>query len=300
METFKTTLQNCSRSLQVLQNYIQIGARLAKSSLPRSCYTHWNEVSDLHKALDNSISLLEIRDKAFETMSEITNPVSFPPSPQSEEDKSDMVDLVRFGLGPVSFVTARYLSVSSYLSATWALYDRLAVTNGKIIGTSRMMTLNGKNASKLFDGYFMSGAKLGQYEGGFSLDNVVEEKWRWPVFCSYKIRNMGFHDGFIVGNNPFFKFDDPVNGFRMSDDAENIIIKEFLGMKQDEEPTAEDRNERFPDSDLRAVLKQTQEQIDQLVGMLLTWGVNAFREQVLAFSEPDKAQVLALMDSPQF
>lgn len=295
METFEQELRSVVSTLKELQADAMNCSGSIDGSLPPSCYKFWIDVLSVHQYLESSIPLLGIRDKAFETMKAVSE-MGLKPAELSE-NSATMIDPVRYGSCVVPFAMGRYLSLSTYLSATWGLYDRLALVCGILVKPGNYSDwISGKRMHKLADGFFLVDGNEGVYTRGLSLNRLLEEKWGWPVFCSYRIRNLVLHEGVGMPGDSFFEYDDRLKGFLISDDAKDKIISNYYHVKQikDQEPTAEMRNEMFPSSDLRDILRQSNEQIDRLLGNLLNWVTHAFRSQVLAFSGPGMKLIATL------
>lgn len=296
METFEQTLRSVVSTLKELQADARNCSGSTDGSLPLSCYTFWIDVLSVHQSLESSIPLLGIRDKAFENLKAVSEMILKPA--ELSDNSATMIDPVRYGSCVVPFATARHCALSSYLSATWGLYDRLALVCGTLVRPGSFEAFSGeKRMHKLQDGFFGADGKEGVYVRGLSFDRLVEEKWGWPVFCSYKIRNLVLHDGVGMPNDSFFESDGRLKGFLITIDAQDKLISEFCRTKRMTEPSPETRNEMFPSSDLRDILRQNNEQIDRLLGNLLNWGTHALRSQVLAFSGPGMKLITTLKNT---
>lgn len=303
METFEETLRNIGSTLKELQILTNTGAALADTVLPSSCYQHWGQIASTHAILEPSISLLEIRDEAYKSMVSLTKGKEQLNLESRPERDKNILDPVRYGSIVVSFATARYLSLSSYMSTTWALYDQLTVVAGKLIGPKNFANMRTKKrCPKLPSAFFDMKEKLpdsaeedtkeGKTENlprGFSLDCVIGEKWKWPVFLSYRIRNLVLHDGVGKTNDSFFQSENRISGFCLSEPIQKNLVREFcFATGRQPDVSQEEINQKFPTSDLRVILKQNNEEIDALLERLLLWGTDAFKSQIQLFSEPDK------------
>lgn len=300
METFERTIRDAVSTLKELHETAQRGCDLTDTEQPTSCYEHWERIAALHAKLEASNSLLKVREKALESMKSLTEPGSLVKPDDLTKHEVDMIAPLRYGTDIVPFSTARYLSLSSYLAATWSLYDRLTVICEKIIGPQSVADIPcEKRAPKLESAFFdvkegMKDVDNRPLPRGFSLDCVIREKWRWPVFCSYRFRNLVLHDGIGVTDNSFFETEEPIRGFQLTQTCRKDIVSLFFSSTssgQKKAVTDDDIHEKFPNPDLRIVLTRCNEEIDALFERLLLWGTNAFKFQVQTFSEPDKGRL---------
>lgn len=316
MELKDTIVQMASR-LKKVDAILLNAVNLSSPVVPNDCYVTWQKRSGYHQYLAEVLNLLQVRENACEAMDRLSKEASDVASSPGHE--------FHYCNSPVSFASARFLTLQSYVSTVWVVYDKLANVCARIIGPASIGNndISSRNA-KLYSAFFpdknankkstsneLSLDEPKTNEGnpvdrpnGFALQTLLAHQWSWPVKVSYKIRNLVVHEGMRWVGGCFFRGDSPSDGFKMRDELKTQLDtacgKQLNGGGRLRECLSRMANEDgFPwyGDDVRIILKKCHSEIDVLFSTLLQWCVPAFCSQVMLFSEPDKMSLAPWMEN---
>lgn len=305
MATFENTLREAADKLRRVEQIAQIALQCSGTVVPASCYQHWKDIAAHQSLLLESTPLLSIRNCAFEKLLEITKPNVHALEGELTETSRKYLDPIHFNGQIVPFATARYLTLSSYVSAVWSLYDRLSIFCGQLIGPVGLAhNPLAKRMPKLVHAFIRPEKEQdkekdkekdppGNRPDGFSLGALLPCQWEWPATICYKIRNLVLHDGIGMGGSGFFASDEYSKGFLLTPDAQDLLLSAYLPAKTKNTADYSSRSAGTPgfpwfNNDLRDILERYHGEIDEMLERLIRWGVDSFVKQVTVFAEPDK------------
>ena len=247
--------------------------------LPRKCYERWSEKASLYRSLEGTVKLFLARDESWNNVTGILS-------------QGNIVDanpnLVKYGQHMIDFSVARHLALTSYVSITWSIYDRLANVCGRLSAVVDV-TDNPKNNPKVCEDFLSWGKKSDML--AFGTQFFLIQSYAWPLKVSYKIRNWLVHEGYEEGCIPLFKSDWIADKFILHDDSSNRLEK-VCGFNKDSAGKIEncclgEHEECWPSKDLLVILEKYNYEIDMMFAGLLEWSVNAFTMQFRTFVKRD-------------
>ncbi|MEI7923043.1 MAG: hypothetical protein WCJ40_14150 [Planctomycetota bacterium] len=273
---------------QVEQNAVKLkGAweslsNKGQSSLPNACFEHWLKLATLHQQLSGTTPIFEARNYAWRIVQSLLT---------TDDNESILQNLVLYNAIKMDFSVARHLSLISYVSTTWSIYDRLSNVCGRLAGIAEISNKVNENP-KVID-FFMADKKL-QNPLGFTTNLHLKHSYEWPLRVSYKIRNWLVHEGFEVGDISLFKSNSIFDKFVLNVDAIEKIEKECnsnLNQKDKSKRTcAPQTDEIWTDRDLISILCLCDNEIDIMFSAFLGWSVDSFINQIKLFAARDKIQ----------
>ena len=311
----KKSIEQMAAKLKEVDAILSNAVNLSNPIVPMKCYETWRKRSQYHQYLAEMLNFLQVRENACEAMDKLNKEAS-------DAATSTDHEFHYYGI-PVSFTSARFLTLQNYVSTVWVIYDKLANVCARIIGPPSIGNDDSpirnaklysaffpdKNANKITTSNELSVDEPKINEGnsvdrpnGFALTALLTCQWSWPVKVSYKIRNLVVHEGTRWVGGCFFKGDSPSDGFKIRDELKNHLDnacgKQLNGGGRLRECLSRMANEDgFPwyGDDVRIILKKCHSEIDVLFSTLLQWCVPAFCSQVMLFSEPDKMSLAPWM-----
>ena len=317
MMELKDTIVQKAAQLKEVDAILLNAIKLSNPVVPKNCYVTWQKRSRYHQYLAETLNLLQVRENACEAMDRLSKEASNVAS--SPDHKFHYCD------SPVSFTSARFLTLQSYVSTAWVVYDKLANVCARIIGPASIGNDDSPKRNAKLDSAFFPDKKVDKKSisseqgvdsptakdethldrpNGFALQTLLACQWSWPVKVSYKIRNLMVHEGMRWAGGCFFKGDSPSDGFKIRDELKNHLDnacgKQQNGGGRLRECLSRMANEDgFPwyGDDVRIILKKCHSEIDILLSTLLQWCVPAFCSQVMLFSESDKMSLAPWMEN---
>ena len=255
-------------------------------SLSLGCYALWQKRSELHSALRGTSDLLPMRDQAWDIAAEVHGAI---------DDADTAGSNVRFCGRRVSFATARHLALSAYITSNWTVYDRLCNVCGRLVGHESIGNNPLPTANPKLIEHFMHASKDKNKQHGFSLGLVVPAAYGWPAKVSYVIRNWFVHEGLEADGIALFQGNDVRDSFLLGSDAMRRIeaMCSADGIQHSQCCLSADANHPWYDRDLLTILKIYNGEVDDLLGALLNWSVNAFVSQITIFTERDMGALAA-------
>jgi len=245
-------------------------------AIPRVCYEQWIKRAALHPIISGTQAIFSARETAsllvLSTM-QLQNAVGNPANSK-----------VRYGQFEMDFAVARHLSLTSYVSITWSIYDRLANVCGRLAGTSELAE-NPKRNPKVCEDL------LGKHMSAFSSHLHMLEAYSWPLKVSYKVRNWLVHEGYEEGSTQLFLGSKLADGFHLHAEAKKHLQvccdhKEDVSGKIKTSCISE-ADECWKHGDLLRILEQYNKENDIMFTALLKWSVDSFVGQIKAFGARD-------------
>lgn len=304
-----------------LQSLCQtLSGRAGNLAIPVACYKRWEDMAALYASLLGTISLFDIRDNAWRVVESLTDPTrievekkanSAPQAAPTEKTYDFSHDGIR-----MDFANARHLTLVSYVSVAWSIYDRLANVCGRLAATDEVRQHYKQNPKLVEDllakskdrpsesaeaGSDYKQNKNGRYEYGnqlfaFSMQHHLRSAYDWPTRVSYAIRNWLVHEGQSIGSVRLFHSDNIEDGLRLHGDAVSYIEKicniSRDGNSDPERCCLRDRDNPWrdgQDKDLHTILRCYNGEVDHMLAGLLKWSTDSFVGQFTAFSERDRA-----------
>jgi hypothetical protein len=272
MTDLKTQVEESANKLEEGHRFVT--NKTSGTFLPLKCYERWKENAVFYRHLQLMAPLFITRDKAWEMVRLIA-------------DKRNMKDpeknIIRLNEVDMDFSIARHLNLTSYMTTTWTIYDRLANICGRL-GATDALGQNPRQNPKICEDFL--GTK---FHLGFSLQFHLIQSYSWPIKVSYKLRNWLVHEGYEEGL---------INMFRGSDIDDNFILHpntmdylENCCKTNNERPSCIDSEDAFPwyDQNLLTILPKYHNEIDIMFTSLLKWCVDAFLSQITSFAERDRS-----------
>lgn len=247
------------------------------SSLPSKCFEQWSKRSAMHQLLASTISICAARDVAWNVVKQIANAQAVP----------GKANVVSYNNIEMEFHIARHLALTSYVSVTWSIYDRLSNVCGRLAGTTDLAE-NPKQNPKACEDLVGKKDVL-----GFSGHLHIREAYSWPLKVSYKIRNWLVHEGYNDGNVSLFDGDGIADQFKLHQDAIQYIQKccggAGDGKRRGDSTCVVEAADFWAAGDLLQILEQYNSEIHTLFVALLRWSVDSFVGQIKAFAARDQA-----------
>lgn len=268
-------------------------------SLPSKCYGHWTKRASLHEVLRGTFAIFEARAEAWKLVSEVAKSKAVYDKEELNAAPNDFKNpnTVKYGNIEMSFSVARHLSLISYSSITWSIYDRLANVCGRLSSISEVANhpkQNPKLCENLLGETEEQGRRKKQDTMGFGGHLHIAAAYAWPIKVSYKVRNWLVHEGYEDGSVPLFKGNDLSDQFILHDDAvrhlQNSCGGENNGSKRGDSTCISETEDYWQHADLLKILEQYHNEIDTMFSALMKWSVNSFVTQIKAFAARDQKQ----------
>ena len=251
---------------------------LSPPALPQECCELLKKRAELFRVLNGTIGIFPIRKKAWEIVQYVFN-TSGDDCQRPNHVKYCMNDK---GNDEVDFSVARHLSLTSYVTTTWSIYDRISNICGRIISVSEIANHRKLNP-KINEDFLGEKDKM-----GFSVHKQIKHGYAWPIKVSYNVRNWLVHEGSKRGDVPLFLSDNIRDKFLLHGDAKAHIESECGYTKNEDGSSAccwlSANEEYWPTGDLIKILESYHGEIDTMFAALLQWSVESFSGQFRAFA----------------
>lgn len=250
---------------------------ISSPSLPQKCYEHWIRRADLHQSLSGTSAIFEARTLAWELVNSILNQTNIKERPEDNN--------VMYGQIKMDYAVARHLALTSYMSVTWSIYDRLANVCGRLSGTAFIAEHKKRNPKVSED--FLAKEDPLWFEGQV----LLKEAYAWPLKVSYKVRNWLVHEGYETGSVPLFKSENLKEGFTLHFDAIQKLNEDCKATGSDGKAFAScvaEKNDKWKQGDLLMILDQYNGEIDIMFSAFLKWSVDSYVGQIKAFAARDQ------------
>jgi hypothetical protein len=209
---------------------------------------------------------------------------------------------------PMDFSEARHLALTSYMTTTWSIYDRLANVCGRLAATDDIHGNPRKNPKLCDDLLARRKEKDSSQENrngygaqlfAFSMQHHLVSAYAWPAKVSYTLRNWLVHEGYEIGSVQIFLSNRIEDGLRLNPNAANHLAKVCDYSIDDNGNSAyccitaalDPWNKQ--EKDLLAIIEEYHEQIDTMFAALVKWIVDSFVGQIDAFAQRDKTAIAA-------
>ena len=270
MADLRTQVVRSAADLRSAWTGLQAGPNI---SLPANCYEKWLKRAMLHRVLDGAVQIFPARGAAWATVQAVAASV---PNPQDPANNT-----ITFSGLPMDFAVARHLAITSYVSVTWSIYDRLTNVCGRLAGISDLAENPRQNPRACED-------FLGKKDTlGFTGHLHIQQAYAWPLKVAYKIRNWLVHEGYEEGGVPLFTGERISDGFRIHADAMDYLQK-CCGYKSDngkiECCCLHAADECWPTGELLTILSRYHAEIDAMLEGLVKWSVDSLIGQIRAFA----------------
>lgn len=288
-----------------------ISRRPAHTTLPASCYERWEAMTALHSTLTGTIPLFGVRDKAWAVVRSLVDVDRIEREAQRAKGESiaptERLQNFSHDAVPMDFSEARHLALTSYVTVTWSIYDRLANVCGRLAATDSVHgdpTRNPKLCGDLLAKKKEKGAQgqdgYGSQLFAFSMQHHLVNAYAWPAKVAYTLRNWLVHEGYDVGSTRLFLSDRIEDGLRMHPEAVNQL-EEVCAWSDDGNgnPTRccinvdEGPWRRGQEVDLLAVLEKYHGEIDTMFVALMKWTAESIVGQIASFAERDRSVLTA-------
>jgi hypothetical protein len=255
-----------------------------KSSLPAKCYEQWRTRAALHQLLTRTIPILAARDSAWKIVQGVAK----------AQEVKDKPKTVNYGDIEMEFTVARHLALTSYVSITWSIYDRLANVCGRLSSVGEVGNhpkQNPKLCEDLLGEIEEQGKRKKRDTMGFGGHFHIYAAYAWPIKVSYKIRNWLVHEGYEEGSILLFEGDGIADRFILNIDAVQHLQRACGGAndgnKKGESTCVSENDDYWINRDLLRILEQYNSEIDTMFVGLLKWSVGSFVGQIKAFAARD-------------
>ncbi|EAQ78805.1 hypothetical protein [Blastopirellula marina] len=258
----------------------------ANSSLPTKCFEHWEKRAKLHELLTRTIPVFKAREKAWE----VVQGVAF------AEELNGKPGLVSYGGIEMEFAVARHLALTSYVSVTWSIYDRLANVCGRLSGVREISEHPKQNPKLCEDLLGEKNDEKGKPKKndtlGFGGHLHIYAAYAWPIKVSYKVRNWLVHEGYEDGTTALFEGDRIADRFMLSNDALGFLQKacggDGNGQKKGDAICVQEAEDSWLQRDLLKIIEQYNKEIDTMFVALLKWSAESLTGQIKAFAARDQ------------
>jgi len=278
MDSFQVQIEKSANQLKDVWTTVRA---VSNSVMPPRCYEYWIKKASLHQTLAATTGLFPARDTAWKAVQAVTS---------SANIKDPSRNLVTHGALDMDFSIARLLALTSYVTITWSIYDRMTNICGRLTGVAELAD-NPKQNPKLCEHVLGKKNAL-----GFGAHLHIQQAYAWPIRVAYKVRNWLVHEGYEEGGIPLFKGDRIADGFRLHDDAAAYLEKKF-DYNEDhgkvETCCLRASEECWPSRELLDILEKYHAEIDMMFVGLVKWSVDSFDGQVRAFTERDEAALIS-------
>ncbi len=258
-------------------------SNIANCELHKDCYTLWHKrIEKLSHSLRSTEKLLRIRENALSIAKNLNRSEGLPIS----------TDTIHFVGIEMDYALARHLAISSYLTISWTIYDRLSNVCGRLVGTDSVAENEEARSNPKLCGHFFtnrSDKKKEKLVHGFSLSKILPA-YEWPVKVSYLTRNWLIHEGLELDGVPLFSGNNISDGFILHDQAIDRISKDLSNENIFPQGCCLKQGSNFPwyDKNILTILEIYHSEVDTMFVSLLKWSVDSFIGQVEAFTERDK------------
>lgn len=293
---------------QLLDIWRILSSRPSNTTLPTKCYERWEAMARLHSGLNGSVPLLEVRKNAWKLICSLVDSDRIAREEEREElsMSSPTEPSPNFSHDGVlmDFREARHLTLTSYMTVTWSIYDRLANVCGRLAATESVHgnpRRNPKLCEDLLAKKKEKGSQPHDQEGyghqlfAFSMQHHLVNAYAWPAKVSYTLRNWLVHEGYTVGSTHIFKSDRVDDRLLLHPEAITHIERacDFSDDGNGDPSCCCVRGDENPwkpgqDKDLLSVLEKYHAEIDMMFVGLVKWSVASFADQVIAFTERDE------------
>lgn len=257
----------------------------ARSSLPVKCYDQWRSRSEMHRVLTGTIPILIAREAAWKIVQDVA----------AAQEVMNKPKTVEYANTEMEFAVARHLALTSYISVTWSIYDRLANVCGRLssIGeVSNHSKQNPKLCEDLLGEMDKEGKRKKRDTMGFGGHLHIYAAYAWPIKVSYKIRNWLVHEGYEEGSTSLFEGESIADQFKLHIDAVQQLQMacggENDGRRKGEATCVSESDDCWMHCDLLKILEQYNNEIDTMFTALLKWSVDSFVGQIRAFAARDQ------------
>jgi len=294
--------------------------------LPSKCYERWESTSKLHIALSGTLPLFNIRERAWNVVRQLVDSTRIMGESERAEVKiSDPINPPpNFSHDGVlmDFSSARHLSLVSYVTVAWSIYDRLSNVCGRLAATDSLGR-NPKQNPKLCEDFLARKKEKGDKEEkeaskqqpseefygtqsfAYSTQHHLVHAYDWPARVTYTVRNWLVHEGYEVGSTRLFHTDQIEDGLRLHDEAV-AQIERTCGFKNDGNGDSvycclrgNDNPWRVgQDKDLLEVLEKYHAELDVMFMGLVKWSVDSFFGQFEALAERDLSAIKSAAPPP--
>lgn len=173
-------------------------------------------------------------------------------------------DSIAFGASRIKFADARLLATQAYLSATWALSDKVVDLVGPVAFTKSLAN-NPNDRSSLAANVLGDGKAT-----SLLLHTSTRDTFGWPIALSYVLRNLFLHEGGHRDGWNFFAGSRPVVAFEVGKDGWDYLGKLARNRwSVDETYTRAPEKLPGPQTDLRETLATCEREMDDALGILL-------------------------------
>lgn len=244
----------------------------SKVLLDDNIWKHFCQLNEYIKELEMLPELFKIRECYFENLKSVFIPDNTPLYPSS-----------------VSLKHRRMMYMQGYCATSWAIYDTITECIGKFILTDNI------TAAQCFPRLSEHILQTRQEENkskdclGFRMSRIFKISYGYPIMLFYNLRNVYVHDNpFSVKN--IFAHDAPISEdecFELTDDATQKI-KSRLQTAQIIPSYSRVDEMQWSRKDIRELLKLCENEVDDGVAILLNWGVESVKSQVLHVFQRDR------------
>lgn len=233
----------------------QVDAALGRhpGELPADVASKIQELVNYRSDIEHLVSLIEARTAAINLMHAL-------------ETTADKADCVPFGSARVKFQHVRLIGLLGYLSANWALSDRITGFVGRVLCTPDAGS-NPVTPPQLVS-HFIN--KERSKKSAAVIYDSIRRSFGWPIGISYAIRNHFIHDGAQTSGVDLFDGPTAAAAFRISaagwdrieERAKSYGVEQGLLRSSTSWPSS-------PRNDLRILLVICEREMDEALGVLL-------------------------------
>jgi len=296
----------------------KVSRRPANTALPASCYERWEAMTALHSELTGTVPLFGVRDKAWDIVKSLVDAdrIDREAKRVSHEsfDATKPVPNFTHDAIPMDFSEARHLALTSYVTVTWSIYDRLSNVCGRLAATESVFG-NPKRNPKLCGDLLARRKENGTNNQGkngygkqlfaFSMQHHLVSAYAWPANVAYKLRNWLVHEGYEEKSIPLFSSDRIEDGLRLHPDVVSHL-EEVCAWSDDGEGNPREcciKGDEGPwrrgqEVDLLSILETYHSEIDTMFVSLVQWTVESLVGQIAAFAVRDKAVLAVAAATP--
>lgn len=274
MSDLKTDITNSADILKEVWNTSTAALNKSDLILPAECYKQWKDLSDFHKTLRATVHLFPARDKAWELFVNVSG---------SESVNDLNPNTIKYNGLETDFAIARHLTLISYITVTWSIYDRLSNVCGRIAGVPSL-AMNVKQNPKALGDFIDQTKYL-----GFSFHKLLKSGYGKPLRTMYMIRNTLVHDGCESSGIPLFENDHP--GCCTLHEEHIKIIDEKIRDRSPEGCCLVESDDLWATKDLKRILKAYQDEVDNMFSSFVKWSTYSLSLQFELFAQRDKEKL---------
>ncbi len=239
-------------------------------------YNVWDIRCNLRSELSDAIFLIDCVKKQYDELQRLQR---LHYSPMEDSNSCDSNEQKH------RFKIERTLAVTTYLTTTWSLYDKLSNVIGRLLsGDNALKNPLSKENPKLigtFIGY-QSQKNDKQNENKkiihtIGINNIVSDCFGEYICLSYSLRNCFVHEGGTIGKTPIFTGEQLDGVFDISESVAIELNNEIESLYSIKSPTIAKAG------NLIELLDQCHYEINKCFIALLMFAIGAFRIQVGAF-----------------